>query len=210
MTWLSKYGIRPDPESGTVTVPVSEKVDYKGAVVREAGQMVLPMQSVERGIGRSGKKWLSKPVHCLRLNTGEHSAPEPVVVSNVYDGESAVGDEDEQSAVGEICDMSNTPEEVKELVLRNKNCFVEVAGLGRVVGVEHSIRLNSDTPIRCKPYRLTWEEERILKEELDTLLEQDLIERSDGYVASSMLIRKVAVRTTSYQKLGFRRLRSLS
>lgn len=187
MTWLSKYGIRPDPESGTVTVPVGEKVDYKGAIVREAGQMVLPMQSVDREIGRSGKKWLSKPVHCLRLNTGEHSAPEPVVVSNVYDGESAVGDEDEQSTVWEICDMSNTPEEVKELVLRNKNCFVEVSGLGRVVGVEHSIRLNSDIPVRCKPYRLTWEEERILKGELDTLLEQDLIERSDGTYASPIL-----------------------
>ncbi|EIE90010.1 hypothetical protein RO3G_14721 [Rhizopus delemar RA 99-880] len=39
-------------------------------------------------------------------------------------------------------------------------------------------------------------------------IEVSIAER--GYVASSMLIRKVAVRTTSYQKLGFRRLRSLS
>ncbi|KAG0762550.1 hypothetical protein G6F22_018610 [Rhizopus arrhizus] len=110
-----------------------------------------------------------------------------MAVSNCYDGESSLSGSEDEGEEWEICDMTGTPKEVEEIVLRNKDCFVEVSGLGRVVGVEHHIRLKTDEPIRCKPYRLTWEEEKVLKEELEKLLDQGLIEKSDGLYASPIL-----------------------
>ncbi|KAG1262230.1 hypothetical protein G6F66_014316 [Rhizopus arrhizus] len=110
-----------------------------------------------------------------------------MAVSNCYDGESSLSGSEDEGEKWEICDMTGTPKEVEEIVLRNKNCFVEVSGLGRVAGVEHHIRLKTDEPIRCKPYRLTWEEEKVLKEELEKLLDQGLIEKSDGLYASPIL-----------------------
>ncbi|KAG0809744.1 hypothetical protein G6F16_013646 [Rhizopus arrhizus] len=113
MTWLKNYGIIPDPESGTVTVPYGRRVDYKGAVVREAGQVVLTTQrGTDDVVEGQRDRWVSRPVYTLNLAEGAHSAPEPMAVSNCYDGESSLSGSEDEGENWEICDMTGTPKEL--------------------------------------------------------------------------------------------------
>lgn len=70
-----------------------------------------------------------------------------------------------------------------ETLLENyKICFVEISGLGRVdEKYAHKIDLvDEKKTVRTKPYRLTWEEDEFLKEQLDELLEKGVIRPSKG------------------------------
>lgn len=74
------------------------------------------------------------------------------------------------------------PMEVKSLLEKFANSFAENGGLGKVsIEHEHTIELKDPNEIiKTKPYRLTWEEDAHLKEELDQLLEKGLIRPSKG------------------------------
>jgi hypothetical protein len=63
-----------------------------------------------------------------------------------------------------------------------KDAFVEVSGLGNFDLVKHSIQLNKpdSTPIRTKPFRLSWAEEDHLTTELKNMLDLGIIRPSDG------------------------------
>ncbi|CAO3601490.1 unnamed protein product [Absidia cylindrospora] len=66
--------------------------------------------------------------------------------------------------------------ELRALMVRNKDRFVEVSGHGLVSNAVHDIDLKAGSkPIRSRPYRLTWEEDAHLKEELRSLLDLGLI-----------------------------------
>ncbi|CEG75313.1 hypothetical protein RMATCC62417_10378 [Rhizopus microsporus] len=74
------------------------------------------------------------------------------------------------------------PVEIKSLLEKFANSFAENGGLGKVsIEHEHTIELKDPNEIiKTKPYRLTWEEDAHLKEELDQLLEKGLIRPSKG------------------------------
>jgi len=53
----------------------------------------------------------------------------------------------------------------------------------------HHIELNPDTkPIRCPPYRLNQKKAKVLKDELDNLLDQGIIEESTSPWASPIVM----------------------
>jgi hypothetical protein len=61
------------------------------------------------------------------------------------------------------------------------------------VGVEHSVRLKEDAvPVACRPRRLSQEEEREVRKEIDTLFEQGLIRRSNSPWASPVVCARRA------------------
>lgn len=73
------------------------------------------------------------------------------------------------------------PDELVEVIERYKNCFSEVSGLGRVKNYVMDIPLVSGaTPIRSKPFRMTWQEEEALDAYLEELLDLDIIKPSNG------------------------------
>lgn len=74
----------------------------------------------------------------------------------------------------------STPHFLDELLEAYRDCFVEYNGIGVVKNIRHHIRTTDEIPTRSKPYRLNYDEEDSLKEELKTLLDLKIIEPSDG------------------------------
>ncbi|KAG1168581.1 hypothetical protein G6F71_009002 [Rhizopus microsporus] len=82
------------------------------------------------------------------------------------------------------------PEIIQDVLLTNKECFVEVSGLGLVDFIQHEIPTLNEAPIRSKPFRLTWEEEKHLKKELQEMLDLGLIRPSNGTWTSPVFFVK--------------------
>ncbi|KAG0781438.1 hypothetical protein G6F18_011891 [Rhizopus arrhizus] len=73
------------------------------------------------------------------------------------------------------------PEELVEVIDQYKNCFSEVSGLGRVKNYVMDVPLvPGATPIRSKPFRMSWQEEEALDAYLKELLDLDIIKPSNG------------------------------
>ncbi|CDH61220.1 retroelement pol polyprotein [Lichtheimia corymbifera JMRC:FSU:9682] len=88
-------------------------------------------------------------------------------------------------------DNKEMAEGLQDLLEEYAHCFVEVSGLGCVkIGVEHEIPVRCMVPIRSRPYRLTWEEEKYLQEELTRLLDLGLISSSNGQWTSPIFFVK--------------------
>ncbi|KAL1918538.1 uncharacterized protein VTP21DRAFT_3198 [Calcarisporiella thermophila] len=49
-------------------------------------------------------------------------------------------------------------------------------GLGKTETVEHQIETGAAKPIKCAPYRATWQDQEIIKREVEEMLEQGVIE----------------------------------
>lgn len=124
----------------------------------------------------------------LRCNSGQELDDEEASVTAVM---ALTTDQDEDNGDSFATSLNDMDESVKQLVLRYKDCFVEVAGLGCVTGVKHSISLMDDSKkVKSRPYRLSWEEENHMKKELDTMLEEGLIRKSDGSWTSPIFFVK--------------------
>ncbi|KAG2208342.1 hypothetical protein INT45_012431 [Circinella minor] len=96
-----------------------------------------------------------------------------------------VESEDEEKAIDEL------PKELQHTLEQFKDIFYENSGLGRVTIAEHHIPTTTDNPIRSKPFRLSWEEEKHLREEVKTMLELGLIRPSTGrYSSPVFFVRK--------------------
>ena len=75
------------------------------------------------------------------------------------------------------------------LVYKNKDVFVGPDGkLGLTKVVKHSITLNDNVPIKCRPYRAPLTQRKIIEEELDRMLDAGLIESSDSPYASPVVL----------------------
>ncbi|KAJ8652127.1 hypothetical protein O0I10_012232, partial [Lichtheimia ornata] len=116
----------------------------------------------------------------------------------------------EEECEKEACEKEKEePKEVKELLEKYQDCSVKHAGLGRVNAVSHEIKTTTDTPIKSKPYRLTWSEETQLRKELDHLLELGLITPSQGEWTSPVLF--VATKDGSLRLcVDYRRLNKIT
>ncbi|KAG0770989.1 hypothetical protein G6F22_016891 [Rhizopus arrhizus] len=75
--------------------------------------------------------------------------------------------------------------ELADVVERYKECFSEVSGLGRVTGYMMDLPLiDGSTPIRTKPFRISWQEEEVLDQYLQEMLDLNIIKPSNGLWAS--------------------------
>lgn len=182
-SWHRQYGIRVDHQNGTIQIPTGHGKD----VVLLQGRYPRSDQdeNVVLAVSVSGSK--SSMVDVDDDHKGgaldsrrEEPAKDTHLLNRYVDEvlDDAIGDDDE------------VPMEIKNVVDQYAGCFVEVSGLGRVKGVEHTIPTTTETPIRTSPYRLSWEEQDHLRDELDRLLELGLIKPSDGKWTSPILFVK--------------------
>ncbi|EIE82990.1 hypothetical protein RO3G_07695 [Rhizopus delemar RA 99-880] len=75
--------------------------------------------------------------------------------------------------------------ELADVVEKYKECFSEVSGLGRVTGYKMDLPLvDGATPIRTKPFRISWQEEEVLDQYLQEMLDLNIIKPSNGLWAS--------------------------
>jgi len=83
-------------------------------------------------------------------------------------------------------------DELGKIIIKCISAFQVIDGpLGRVIGVEHKIDLNSDKPIKMKSYRYSPEDCDFLKSQVDNMLSQGLIKRADSpYSAPVMVVRQ--------------------
>ncbi|KAL1920943.1 uncharacterized protein VTP21DRAFT_11578 [Calcarisporiella thermophila] len=64
-------------------------------------------------------------------------------------------------------------------------------GLGRTGTVEHQIETGDAKPIKCTPYRTTWQDQQIIKREIEEMLEQGVIEPAiSPWAFPVVLVRK--------------------
>ena len=78
--------------------------------------------------------------------------------------------------------------EIKGLVYEFKDIFSDVPTITNLD--EHKIDLTCDRPIRCKPYPVPLHLEDALNKELDSMLNAGLIEPSEAYYASPLVLVK--------------------
>ncbi|SAM06166.1 hypothetical protein [Absidia glauca] len=81
--------------------------------------------------------------------------------------------------IQELVDGSGVVDpDIKNLLLRYGGAFVEISGVG-VVDSTHGVDLvDGGTPIKAKPYRLSWEEDKYLAKELKSMVDNGLIRPS--------------------------------
>ena len=77
---------------------------------------------------------------------------------------------------------------LKDLVRRYPDVFTDMPGETDVI--QHQIRLSDDTPIRCKPYPLTYAMREELRNEVDTMLEMGVVRPSTSPYASPIVMVK--------------------
>lgn len=87
--------------------------------------------------------------------------------------------------------LKNVPPALADFLRERKMQFAEYGGLGCLKGAEHTIRLKpGSTPVRSRPYRLTWEEDEYLKKELKAMLDLGIIRPSKGVWTSPIFFIK--------------------
>ncbi|KAG2195269.1 hypothetical protein INT47_005044 [Mucor saturninus] len=93
-------------------------------------------------------------------------------------------DENEAREISGGDGAGSIPTYLQSMIEKYKLCFIENNGMGKVTNVQHNITTTDNVPVKSKPYRLSYDEEDSLKEELSTLLELGLITPSTGMYTS--------------------------
>ncbi|CDH61066.1 krab-a domain-containing protein [Lichtheimia corymbifera JMRC:FSU:9682] len=191
LPWMRAYGVKIDPTTLTLSIPTQES--KKDIVV----QRYTRYKSMESEAATDDES-TSPQVFMLQLVQQEtsqsahselHGGPSVAYNGDIrvdwYDGGASEGGMSQEGENGEK--EKSEKEKIRKLLSKYQDCFVEHAGLGRVNLLSHEIKTTTETPIKSKPYRLTWAEEAQLRKELDHLLELGLIKPSKGEWTSPVL-----------------------
>ncbi|KAG1257677.1 hypothetical protein G6F68_009191 [Rhizopus microsporus] len=163
--------------------------------------IIIPTKGGKSRIRLQGKSTIEKPSKQARVYTisireieddKDTNDTNPKYTNNNFDklitydeeitGDKEIFDTNPELTATPSSTEENTPEEIKHFIKQFSNSFAENSGLGKISKeYEHIIELkNPNELIKTKPYRLTWEEDTHLKEELKQLLEKGLIRPSKG------------------------------
>ncbi|KAG0953800.1 hypothetical protein G6F31_013346 [Rhizopus arrhizus] len=86
-----------------------------------------------------------------------------------------------------VLDLEAVPDYLKDLITEYAASFVEISGLGRTDMAEHEIpTLPGTTPIKSKPFRLSWEEQDSMAREIEEMMKLNLIRPSKGVLLDSL------------------------
>lgn len=174
MTWFRAHGVRVDNSDATIIIPIKQGRD--SIVVQGSAEEKEVQTSAVFAVN------VAQVNGDISKNEGVGQKKESIVVPRPYQEDLC----DEASG-----DESETSDELQDLLQEYAHCFVEVSGLGRVkTGVQHETPIRCLEPIRSRPYRLTWEEEKYLQEELTRLLDLGLISPSNGQWTSPIFFVK--------------------
>jgi len=143
------------------------------------------------------------------LYQGMHAANiEPVSIPNVARNSDAVITNNYLESADINPEMSpNENNELKKLFIKYKNVFaVDSKKPGRTDVIKHSI-ITTSKPIKSVPYRMAPKEKEIVKNEISTMLENDVIRHSkSAWSAPIILVKKKdgGIRfCVDYRKLNF-------
>ena len=75
--------------------------------------------------------------------------------------------------------------------------------------VQHQVKLTSNTPVRCKPYRLPYVTRQVLKKDIREMLELGIIRESKSPYASPVVIAK-KLDGSNRVSLDYRKLNNLT
>ena len=93
----------------------------------------------------------------------------------------------------EILDMSDKQRSrARAVLLEFADVFSKPGdALGRTSLVQHHIRTKSDKPVKLRPYRMDWNKRRVAEQEIQSMLQQGVIQPSDSeYCSPVVLVRK--------------------
>ena len=80
---------------------------------------------------------------------------------------------------------------IKEFLLRNRDCFArDPKAPGRVKSIQHRIETGDSKPINTSPFRISPKEDNIIKQEIETMLQNRIIRPSKSPWASPVVIVK--------------------
>lgn len=174
MTWFRAHGVRVDNYDATIIIPIKQGRD--SIIVQGSSE------EQERETSAVFAVNVAQVDDDANKNEEARQMETKVVVPRSYQED--LDDNNEK-------DNEEMAEELQDLLQEYAHCFVEVSGLGCVkIGVEHEIPVRCMEPIRSRPYRLTWEEEKYLQEELTRLLDLGLISPSNGQWTSPIFFVK--------------------
>ncbi|KAJ8651754.1 hypothetical protein O0I10_012681 [Lichtheimia ornata] len=204
MIWFRAHGIRIDHTDCSIIIPIKHG---NGTVVlygNEAEDQDGAFEDKEAGAVFAVNIFGGDDAQVDKIEEQEHAG---IFMTSVADKSHCAVDEPPDNdatrllrfykeellgnaSVAENDDVS-VPAEINTLLSQYHHCFVEHSGLGRVKGYEHHIPLQDTTPVRSKPYRLTWEEEDHLRKELATMTDLGLIRPSKGtWTSPIFFVRK--------------------
>ncbi|KAG1332920.1 hypothetical protein G6F62_007014 [Rhizopus arrhizus] len=197
MTWFRAYGVTVDLHNNIISFPASVRRDVNGELIVDPNGARVELQ------GYSTHEDVSSPMvdfSTRRIKQNEVLAISiiktdltPVVneinnknALNTYTedivdiAEDSESHGDDTNGEGSLC-LEDVPDYLKKLIKDKADCFVEISGLGRVDMIEHEIPIApGSTPIKSKPFRLSWEEQDKLAQEISEMLNLGLIRPSKG------------------------------
>jgi hypothetical protein len=97
--------------------------------------------------------------------------------------------------------------ELRELIKSYKHIFTELPGCTTLE--KHNVVLTTDAPVRSRPYPLPYAMREIVQQEIDTMLEMDVIEKSDSPYASPIVLIKKSDGTNRFC-IDFRKLNKVT
>jgi hypothetical protein len=169
MTWFRHYGIKQDLQEGIIEIPTN-----KGkSVLLQAHSQIKEEPTLSQIYTLN-----------IRLNheiVYQDKENDIIGITNDNPKEPLHDYSDEITSITENSNRVLS-EPVRALLEKYDQCFAENAGLGRVSPkFAHTIELeNPNVSIRTKPYRLTWEEDEHLKQEITDMINNGLIRPSQG------------------------------
>lgn len=180
VTWFRAYGIQARPKDEAIVIPTKHGTGFVElhcqTNIDDVDDASISHVSSDPQIGEI------LAVSVRMDDVAEDRGPALEGYHELLSAENLSDDGDQEA--------SRLPSEISDLLENHRHCFYEDVGLGRVTVAKHHINLNEDSPIRSKPYRLSWEEDKYLKEEIDKLLTLELIRPSQGKWSSPVFFVK--------------------
>lgn len=93
-----------------------------------------------------------------------------------------------KNIIGEIDTEETIKDKVKEILLNNENIYNDTITFAR--GYEHRIEIDHDEPLGCKNYPIPQQYQQQVNIEIEKLLKQGIIERSNSYFINPVVIVK--------------------
>ncbi|KAG2190950.1 hypothetical protein INT47_009222 [Mucor saturninus] len=219
MTWFRTYGIQLRPRDSTIIIPTKHEsgyVELKGET-RRIQQQSAQVYSINIRLQKSPEP---HETYCpdgprtpeqdydeylreSQLEVSQNQFVTPPLWENNGTQNANIFQQEEHISTGNqllgyvdeaLSETSNEeteiPNLINDLLNKNQHAFAENNGLGLVNLLEHHIPTTTAQPIRSRPYRLTWEEDKALKMEINHLLELGLIRPSQGLWTSPVFFVK--------------------
>ncbi|KAG2228401.1 hypothetical protein INT48_007616, partial [Thamnidium elegans] len=185
-SWIENHDIRLIKKGKIVMVPTNGGKDYveveciddeKDFISNDVPIFQVSVRRDDSHLGESNEEDLS-------INKNKEININKIVSLSTYQEDTISHDsfieDNEARQVFNEDESEGTPNFLNNLLESYRDCFVEYNEIGVVKNIKHHIRTTDEIPTRSKPYRLNYDEEDSLKEELKTLLDLKIIEPSDG------------------------------